>query len=98
MLSLQSFKEHAGKIMQMAKVDGINLKIYYNQEVFIVNIIRTGEKYIPQRARRARRAIAKKAGVVINLKVCDFCGSLRDYGICVNKQCPGRDKQPEPQL
>lgn len=95
MLSLQTFKDHAGKVFRMAQVDGINVRLHYDGEVYIVNIIKTGEKYVPQRARRLRRLAAnKKMGVTLKLSDCTECGYLKSHGICVNKSCP--TNQPKP--
>lgn len=83
----------------MCVADGINLKLVYKQEVYIVNILKSGEKYVPQRARRIRNQQAsKKTGVVLNLTDCPDCHSLLAQGICVNRECISNKKATEPQL
>lgn len=98
MLSLQTFKQHSAQIMNMSTTSGVNLKMHYKGQVYIFNIIKTGEKYVRQPSKRVRRAQIKKMGVVINLKVCDFCGSICSHSVCVNKRCPGPQPTVEPQL
>lgn len=83
----------------MCKIDGINLKLHYDKEVYIVNIIKTGEKYVHQRSKRLRKQQAdKKTGVTLRLDTCNDCGSLVGHGLCVNKNCPSYTKTSEPQL
>lgn len=92
MVSIKTLQAHIFKLFNLAYADGLQLKVYYKDRVYLLTLEPTGEAYHRTNYKKSK---GQKVGIQLETHKCKTCKSLIIANICVNGDCPSNANRPK---
>ena len=82
MISARHLKDNLHQLLKLAEKDGMEFKLVYKGQVFIVNLTKTGETYkVPMKRYK------RKGQVDLYVRDCKACNAVMVDGMCISRSC-----------